>query len=230
MDPEQTVMNSPSGKTNSNASIRSWHKAAQELVNASAELQSADERIALMQQLCNRLGSQLYPAFLQILCTIEKNATPTAKAIVVETLIRALSSARTPGVRIPQWGAPNVRHSDTFDHSRTLGPIEYLCTWFAQPSKLDPIGDKEFGQAATSIVRLISTHTEARRLYCSALVEQSRDWLGATFAWQTREAMLAFANAWTQSEDPEAPIAACMASVRRSSADQLGQLDANPFV
>jgi len=44
-----------------------WHASAQELISGLVALSSSDERIRLLQRICDGLGDQLYPAFLQIL-------------------------------------------------------------------------------------------------------------------------------------------------------------------
>jgi len=178
-----------------------WRAAAQTLVNSCATLKSSDERVRLLEQLCLNLGNDLYPAFLHILCHIEQHGSRAAQALITDALVNALISGRLPSGELSAWGATNLESNNQFAHSRSLGPIEYLCAWYSQPSGQHPLPANDFQQVMILLIRLISTNTTAKELYCEKLTSDIENPIGGTLSSQTKNAILELINAWKQDKD-----------------------------
>jgi len=138
-----------------------WYNAAQTLVSGFLVLDSKEPRVQLLQRLCDQLGDNLYPAFMQILCIIGENGTTDAKRLVAETLVHALATGRLPAGKLSAWGSDKLQTNNAFGQTRNLGPVEFLCSWYAQPTGRNPISAQAFSKAATSFLALISADVDA---------------------------------------------------------------------
>lgn len=201
-----------------------WHAAAQTLVSGCTALTSIEERIRLMDRLCKHLGDNLYPAFLQILCQISEHGDERAKQLVTETLVQALVSGRLPSGKLSAWGADTLSSNSAFGQTRSLGPIEYLCSWYAQPSGRSPLTVSAFQQAAACILNLISTSDEARSLYCIKLLAEIEDPMGGSLSSRTRLAMKELVTAWQESASTEKIIDRYLTALQSDSQTRLASL------
>ena len=82
-----------------------WTLAAQALVEGCIDLQNDEDRVALLTTVCERLGDDLYPAFLRVLWTIGERGDHAACAAVARALVHALRTGRLPSGRRGAWGA-----------------------------------------------------------------------------------------------------------------------------
>ena len=222
-------MTAPSGKPRL-ADAPDWLGAGRELVHGFARLESVDDRIRMMDRVCERLGGSLYPAFLQILCVVERNGSEAARRLVVDTLIHALRTGRLPAGRMPAWGAASgALDGGAFERGRSLGPIEYLCAWYAQPSELPTLDVKDFDEIATRLLRLVSSSEAARTMYCAKLLSDAEDPLSGSLARETRAALSALASEWQRSDDPRESVAACLDALTAAGEERLGHIETNPF-
>jgi hypothetical protein len=182
-----------------------WHRAAQWLIDGCAHLPSAPLRIELLERLCNALGDELYPALLGVLCTVAERGTPQAQQAVAAALLEGLCSGRVPSGRRPAWGAPSARPDA---HAmRRLGPVEYLCAWYAQPAGAAPPSAPAFDRALRSLLGMVSTAEPARLLYCDRLRAAADDPLSGTLARATRDALRRLAEAWeSDGANPQVPV------------------------
>jgi len=163
-----------------------WHAAAQTLVNSFFALEKPEDRIRLTEKLCDRLGGNLYPAFLQILLNIEQYADEDARALVTSTLVFGLNSGRLPSGKLSAWGSSGA--------------------WYAQPSDQSPLAPAAFNTMATSLLRLTESDQAAKSLYCAKLAEDAQDPMGGSMSRQTRSAIGALAAAWSNGETPEKSV------------------------
>lgn len=184
-----------------------WAGAAEVLIEGCAHLPSREERVRWMERLCLSLGDALYPAFLQVLCRIGEHGNPQAQTAVADTLVLALQSGRMPSGRHAAWGA---QWDASVRATRTMGPIEYLCAWFAQPDGRGTLGAVAFDRAARALVGLVSHSEAARRLYCAKLHSVADDPLEGAWTRSSRQALQAMALAWSQA-GPEPHRAATQA-------------------
>ena len=180
-----------------------WHAAAQSLVDGCSAVDSGELRVRLMEQLCNSLGSELYPAFLNILCAVGASGDQKAQALVTETLVHALTTGRLPSGKRAAWGTGAASTNHTFRQTRALGPIEYLCAWYAQPSGNKPLSATAFHRIAHTLISLISVETKARMLYCAKLRADVEDPIEGALARPTRQAMSEMIQAWEEGAAPE---------------------------
>jgi len=139
-----------------------WHTAAQSLVDGCSAVDSSELRVRLLERLCVSLGDELYPAFLNILCAVSTFGDHKAQALVAETLVHALTTGRLPSGKLTAWGSGVVTASGAFGQTRSLGPIEYLCAWYAQPAGSKPLSATAFHRIAHALISLISVEEKAR--------------------------------------------------------------------
>lgn len=183
-----------------------WHAAAQTLVDGFHALEQPEQRIRLTEKLCDRLGGNLYPAFLQILFNVEQFADDESKSLVTSTLVFGLNSGRLPSGKLAAWGSSAVPDASAFGQTRSLGPIEYICSWYAQPSDQSPLAPAAFNNIASSLLRLADSDVASKALYCAKLTQDAEDPLSGSMSRQTRSAIGALAQAWANGESPESAV------------------------
>lgn len=205
-----------------------YHAASQALVDGCVDLRSDEERVALLQAVCSGLGDELYPAFVQVLWLVSCHGDHGAREIVARTLIHALRTGRLPSGRHAAWG--RMRSGGVL--ARPLGPIEYLCAWYAQewavgdPRALDA---EQFQAGANALMNLVGASRGARQLYCEKLLADVADPIGGTFSRSTREALRALADAWREGAAAADASARFVAVVDRSRGTSLGALAGAPM-
>jgi hypothetical protein len=174
-----------------------WAQAAQALVEGCIDLQSDEERVALLTTVCERLGDELYPAFLRVLWAIGQHGDHAACAAVANALVHALRTGRLPSGRRGAWGAAQPAQSTGgYGHTRSLGPLEYLCAWHAQATPERALPAAQFQTAVRSLMDLIATSPDARLLYCEKLLADVDDPIAGVLTRQTRHALRELATAW----------------------------------
>ncbi len=174
-----------------------WSAAAQALVDGCIDLPNDEDRVSLLAAVCDGLGDELYPAFLRVLSLIGQNGDYAARAAVAEALVHALRTGRLPSGRRSAWGASVASNADSgYGRTRSLGPLEFLCAWHAQPESEPGLTAEQFDVAARAVMDLISTSREACLLYCEKLLADVDDPLSGALRRDTREAIRALAAAW----------------------------------
>ncbi len=194
-----------------------WYAAAQSLVDGFLALENPEDRIRLTEKLCDKLGGDLYPAFLQILYNVERYADTDTKLLLTNTLMYCLNTGRLPSGKLSAWGSSSLGTDNAFGHTRTLGPIEYLCTWYSQPSGQPPLTQSAFVTIATSMLRLVDTDPTAKSMYCVKLLEDAEDPLSGSMSAQTRSGITALANSWQSGANSEATVDSYLNSLQGSS-------------
>ncbi|MCL1961424.1 MAG: hypothetical protein FWG56_06570 [Desulfovibrionaceae bacterium] len=174
-----------------------WYSAAEALIEACVYLPTPEDRVRWLERLCLSLGDALYPAFLHVLCHIGEQGDPGAQKAVADVLVLALQSGRLPSGRHTAWGS--VHGAAT----RTMGPIEYLCAWHAQPGSRGQLNATAFDRAARALLGLVSHSDSARRLYCAKLLADSEDPLDGAWSRSSRQALQAMARAWAAGAQPQ---------------------------
>jgi len=173
-----------------------WIKASHELVNQLQQLSDLDSRVELLEALCNRLGSDMYPAFLQLLFFVEHHTNAEVQKQITDTLAYAMSTGRLPSGTFPAWGSTGAKSTHPYRTSRALGPIEFLCAWYAQPTNLPQLNDATFNDALSTILRLVDSNRTARKMYCYNLnMDAINDSIGM-FSSATRAGIARLAKTW----------------------------------
>lgn len=185
-----------------------WWGAAQTLVEGCCTLQ-ADERVRWLEQLCQGLGDQLYPAFLRVLCLVGEHGEPLAQEAVAATLTQALASGRLPSGRQTAWGA------SAGVASRPHGPIEFVCAWFLHPGHDNTLSAHGFDQAARALLGLVAHDEQAHALYRARLAAAAEDPLEGAWSRQDRTALGALARAWVPGAGPAVPVDAFLKAARQ---------------
>lgn len=204
-----------------------WHSAASELVSGLVQLADDELRVELLERLCLKLGDQLYPAFLQILYIIQEHADDTSRAAVARTLVDCLRSGRLPSGKLAAWGSSGFTGDSAFGQSRRLGPIEYVCAWYAQPSNEAPMSQAQFTRILESLLSLVSADPAARQLYCQKLYSDADDPLGGSMSSQTRHGLRELIRNWQEDAAPQQCIEAFLAALQSESL--LNQIGRRPF-
>ncbi|MCG3190195.1 MAG: hypothetical protein LKCHEGNO_02829 [Burkholderiaceae bacterium] len=179
-----------------------WLQAAQALVDGCVDLQHDEERVDLLIAVCDGLGDALYPAFLRVLAVIGQRGEHAARAAVAQALVHALRTGRVPSGRRSAWGADTSSAPPlSYGHTRSLGPLEYLCAWHAQtdPGRALPV--EQFHAAARSLMDLIASSDVARKLYCDKLLADAGDPIAGALSRPTRHALRELALAWAAGAD-----------------------------
>jgi len=204
-----------------------WHGAASDLVEACVQFPDMEDRLRLLEKLCHSLGDQLYPAFLQILLMVERHGDAESKSLVAESLAYAVSIQRLPEGKMSAWGSSNPVGSTSFARYRSLGPLEYLCSWYAQPSALQPLSGAAFRTALSGFLALINTCDDGRKLYQSKLLSETNDPLTGALTGQTRSGIRELALRWQQDNTPEQCIDGFLDTI--GNQQSLQGLTSNPF-
>jgi len=179
-----------------------WAQAAQALVEGCIDLPHEEERVALLGAVCDGLGDDLYPAFLRVLSLIGQHGNHAARAAVADVLVHALRTGRLPSGRRSAWGADaSSAPPPSYGHTRSLGPLEYLCAWHAQAEAGRALSTDQFHTAARSLIDLIASSDDARRLYCEKLLADVDDPIAGALTRQTRQALRELALAWSAGAD-----------------------------
>ncbi len=201
-----------------------WHSAAETLVSGCLSLETQELRVQLLQHLCDELGDQLYPAFLQILGVIGENGTAEAQSLVTDTLVHALVTGRLPAGKLSAWGSDTLPSESAFGQIRYLGPIEYLCNWYAQPSGRNPISAQVFTKTAANLVALISVNENAQQLYIDKLLIDICDPLGGSLSSKTRTAMREMVRVWQLGSDENKVVDSYLIALQGNSLDRLADV------
>jgi hypothetical protein len=187
-----------------------WGRAAQLLIDGCTNAPDGNYRIELLERLASVLGDALYPAFLQVLTVVGDRGAPAAQAAVADALVEALRSGRLPAGRRSPWGS-NRRPGLTL--AAALGPVEYLCAWYAEPGSADAPSASRFDSALRSLLTLVSQSDRARALYAARLIALAEDPLDGTLSRGARQGLRALALAWQR----QSPAAAADAAVNAMS-------------
>lgn len=195
-----------------------WHQAAQVLIDGCAYLKTPQERIRLLEDLCDALGPSLYPALIGVLCVIGERASPMARQTVAQTLVEGLQSGRVPTGRRAAWGSNKPLTGMGAPMTRSLGPIEYLCAWYDDPGSLQPISASTFDAAMRAILGLVSESDQARRLYCERLLAIAQAPVDGALTRRAVEGLRDMAQSWQGCrKDFQAPVSAFVQATSRSS-------------
>jgi hypothetical protein len=201
-----------------------WHAASQRLVGGCLSLNELDQRVELMEKVCTGLGDNLYPAFLKILCLIGKRGDLAAQQLITEALVQALLTGRLPSGKLSAWGSSSVSGDNFFGQTRNLGPIEYIFTWYAQPSGRTPLPVHSFHKATLDLLDLISSNKHAKQLYCAKLSADIEDPLDGSLSSKSRLAIGNFVDAWKSEQSAETVINVFLDTLQGDSLSRLGNI------
>ncbi|HET9646382.1 MAG TPA: hypothetical protein VFP68_24185 [Burkholderiaceae bacterium] len=206
-----------------------WVLAARALVDGCLDLSTDDERVEFMAAVCGGLGDELYPAFIRVLWTVGQHGDHGAKAAVARALVHALRTGRLPSGRRSAWGSSAPMNSNAaYGRTRSLGPLEYLCAWYAQTDPPRALSAAQFHTAARALMELIASSREARLLYCEKMLADSDDPIGGALSRRTREALRALAHAWSEGVNASDASARFLCALKQPRADSLAALARQP--
>ena len=206
-----------------------WSKAALELLQGCQGLEELRARIDLIVTIAQSLGDQLYPAFIQLLCVVNTHDDINAKRLLTQALVQALRTGRLPTGRLSAWGIEQLGNHHAFGQTRSLGPVEYLCAWYAQPSGREPLTELSLRRGLGDLMALINIDPDARNLYCAKLASDLEDPLGGALARSTQSALTSLVLAWRSGQSTERVISEFIAEVTRAGSLRLSGLSANLF-
>lgn len=208
-----------------------WHLAGQDLINGLRSLTDPEHQIELLEDVCLKLGDQLYPAFLQILFEIDQHSDDAARRIVAKTLVGCLQTGRLPTGKLSAWGSTSLTGDSAFGQSRRLGPIEFVCAWYSQPSNESPMSQQQFLVILDSLLSLVASDKSAKNLYCHKLLADAEDPLGGSLSSQTRAGLIDMTTHWqnmSADEPNTSAIDAFLSALQQESL--LNQISNRPFL
>lgn len=207
-----------------------WHAAAQDLISGLSSFDDQEQRIELLEAVCLKLGDRLYPAFLQILHVINQHASTEARNIMAETLVNCLQTGRLPSGKLAAWGSSSITGDSAFGQSRRLGPIEFVCAWYAQPSNEAPMSQLQFSIILGSLLSLVNTNSDAKQLYCYKLLADAEDPLGGSLSSQVRAGLIEMTRCWqtADTDDVTKPVVDAFLQALQSES-LLNQISNRPF-
>ena len=173
-----------------------WPGAAQALINGLSCTQGANDRIELLESVCIGLGDSLYPAFLQILQFVEQHGNYESKQLVARTLVDCLICGRLPMGAVAAWGSSTLTGDTAFGQTRRLGPIEYVCVWFAQGGTQHGLSEPQCRAILGSLMNLVDTDPDAKRLYIQKLRSDAADPMSGSLSSSTRKGLIELASSW----------------------------------
>ena len=189
-----------------------WQAAAQAVIDGCAHMPDPQERMRLLERLSDELGPARYPALIGVLCTVGERASAAAQAAVADTLTDALYSNRLPTGRRLAWGSAQEYGGGAVG---SLGPIEYLCAWHAEPNGAAILSQAQFDPALRALLGLLSQAEGARALYCERLQAVADDPLQTALSCDTRQGLRDLASTWEHcATDLHAPVEAFLANLR----------------
>lgn len=194
-----------------------WHSAAQDLINGLHALDDAEREIQLLEKLCEKLGDELYPAFLQILFALEQFANNEAKQKIASTLVACIRTGRLPSGRLSAWGSSSITGDSAFGQTRVLGPIEYVCAWYAQGGTTTPLSLQQFSLVLTSLLELVATNSQAKSFYCQKLQGDIDDPMSGALSNTTRQGLQELIEIWTHSDNSNDAVDAFVTSLQSES-------------
>jgi len=204
-----------------------WAAAAQLLVDGCAQAPGLRYRVELLERLCLALGDALYPAFLHVLAVVGERGTPAAQAAVADALVDALRSGRLPAGRRAAWGASRRVEQAL---GSALGPVEYLCAWYAEPQGADRPSAVRFDQALRALLNLLAHSPRASAHYVARLRALADDPIDGTLSRSARAALRALADAWGQpGATPGTSVDAVLQAVSGNGRSGFGGLGPAPL-
>jgi len=204
-----------------------WHSAAQDLVDGLHAYTQPERRISLLQEMCDQLGDELYPAFLQILFALEQFSDERARALMASTLVDCIRTARLPSGRPSAWGSTSLTGDSAFGQTRVLGPIEYVCAWYAQGGTAQPLSLQQFRLILTSLLQLVGSDVTAKNYYCQKLQGDVNDPISGALSNTTRQGLRELMDVWQQVDNIPDAIDAFVSSLQSTSL--LNQISRGPL-
>ena len=236
-------MNSESGVAEDGQATaeRAWYRAAARLAQSLDSTEDGTLRLALLKRLAKRFGELGYPGFLKLLLIVAESDDRYARQRLADTLVLGLSRADMPTGELTSWGGSSAwpalqstpqsttqsmeAHllssalSDSRAPRRQLGPIEYLTVWYCQRTQRPYLTETTFRDSLAKLVGLLDLNPKARELYPLRIESDIVNGREGSYARQTRERLLALANAWKAGSSVE-QIAAATANVGSSQSQQ----------
>jgi len=194
-----------------------WHSAAQDLINGLHALNKKEDQIVLLESMCKKLGDQLYPAFLQILHTLEQFGDDESKHKIAHTLVECIRTGRLPSGKLSAWGSGSVTGDSAFGQTRVLGPIEYVCAWYAQGGNAQPLNLQQFSQILSSLLTLVASDDTAKSFYCQKLQGDIDDPMSGALSNTTRQGLQELIEVWQHSDSINDAIDAFVTSLQSDS-------------
>ena len=203
-----------------------WSLAAQALIDGCVDLPDQEQRVQLLESICQALGDSLYPAFLRVIALVGRFGDFSARAAIAETLVYALQMGRLPAGRVAAWGTTQTAQAvNHFSPPRSLGPIEFLCVWHVSEAP-HSISAVQFQQAASAVLDLMDAAPQARGLYGEMLLAVAQNPIEGAMNRRTRKALAALATKWVNQSSAAEAGAAFIASLHDQTGSTLASLAA----
>lgn len=197
-----------------------WRESAARLAQFLELTDDEELRLAVLKQLCRRLGDHGYPGFLKLLLIIAGSAHTEAQRRLAGAIGLGLRRGDTPSGVLTSWGATrfwatqqplrsNTLPGNTLGVAprRQLDPLSFLTVWFSQRTHRPYLSEPTYRDCLASLVSLFDTHPGTRQLY-PLKIEADLAGIEGAFTRQTRQRLTMLAEAWKGGQTPAAIAAA----------------------
>lgn len=152
-----------------------WVSAGEALIAGLSSTEETARRIDILEGVCRKLGSPLYPAFLKLLSAIGYFGSPAARKLAASTLYASMAAGRLPSGHVQTWGL-------SAGVQRSAGPLEFLCAWYSDHNRTMPLDEETFITACLYLVRLMRADTESAIGYSRHLSGDADNSLEGTYS------------------------------------------------
>lgn len=164
------------------------------LVAALQQEPSEERRLALAKRVVRKLGDEAYPVFLKIMLVIAESEDAAARQAVADLLASAAQRMDLPSGQLGAWGSSG--HGAGASRGRLLGPIEYLTTWYCQPTPRPMLEEPLYADALGKLLALFNLNPRLRKWYAAKLEADASNELEGTYTKDTRDTLRRIARHW----------------------------------
>lgn len=186
-----------------------WVGAAQAFVAALEVQPDADGRVEVIDACRAELGDAVYPAFLKLLAAVARFGDAPARALAADAFAHALATSKLPAVKVPAWGGGGGLPSGPggafglLSHTRSVGPIEFLCLWSRRDLSAEPLDPDAFETALAWLLRLFEASPRAAVLYQAKLAADVESPVEGLHDRESRALLRTLVEAWEAGGSPE---------------------------
>lgn len=188
----------------SRSPVESVLETTRRLVAALQHESSDERRLALAKRVVRKLGDEAYPVFLKIMLVVAESEDPAARQTVADLLATAAQRMDLPSGQLGAWGSSGQGRAGS--RGRLLGPIEYLTTWYCQPTPRPMLEEPLYADALGKLLTLFNLNPRLRKLYAAKLEADASNELEGTYTKDTRDTLRRIAQHWPDASNTPADV------------------------
>jgi hypothetical protein len=211
-----------------------WRESAARLAQFLAATGDEDLTLAVLKQLCRRLGDRGYPGFLKLLLIIAESGNTVAQRRLADAVALGVRRGDAPSGVLTSWGAtrfwtaqqplrPGMLPGNILGVAprRQLDPLAYLTVWFSQRTHRPYLTETTYRECLGKLIELFNASPAARQWY-PLKIEADLAGIEGAFTRLTRQRLGTLVGAWRQGQPPAAIATAVTESFPHPGKPQLG--------